>query len=214
MGGIPQHPRIEAPDAKDWVQRGKEIDRVVANKLHDIHQAWMERVNAARAIRPEYKIGDTVWVLRPRHVGTDKLSSWWIGPCPIVAQKGLDSFVVEIKPRHERAVHSSQMKPHKEDQYTGQPTPLHFIKPTEADLEVEVDEWEVEKVENHKVGEDGQLWFLTKWAGFEAPTWEPITNFIHRYSLDWAQYCKAQKLKVDIVKHLLTGEGPQQRSQN
>ena len=170
-------------------------------------------------MRPEQyglntKIGDTVWVLRPRHVGADNLSSWWIGPCPIVAQKGMHSFVVGIKPQQERAVHSSQMKPHKEDQYTGQPTPLHFIKPTEADLEVEVDASEVEKLENHKVGEDGQLWSLTKWAGFEAPTWEPITNFIHRYSLDWAQYCKAQKLKVDIVKHLLSGERPQQRSQN
>ena len=43
MGGIPLHPRIEAPDSKDWVHRGKEIDRVVANRLHDIHQAWMKK---------------------------------------------------------------------------------------------------------------------------------------------------------------------------
>ena len=209
MGGIPRHPQVEAPDAQDWIRRGKEMDEAVAAELKKVHQKAVEDINANRATRPRFKVGETVWVLRPRHVGTDKLLSWWIGPCPIVAQKGLDSMVVEIKPGHERAVHTSQLKEFREDQHSGRPVPLHFVKPTEADLGVEIDEWEVEKVLEHKVGEDGQLWFLTKWAGFDAPTWEPIGNFVHRYSLDWAKYCKTQRLRVDIVKHLLLGEGPQ-----
>ena len=209
MGGIPRNPQVEAPDAKEWIRQGQETDRKVSLKLRELHQAWTEKINATRATRPEFKVGDTVWVLRPRHIGTDKLSSWWIGPCPIVVQRGLNSFVVEIKPGHERAVHTCQLKEFKVDTFSGRPTPLHFIKPTEADMGIEVDEWEVEKITDHKIGTDGQLWFLTKWEGFDAPTWEPIGNFVHRYSVDWAKYCKSNQLKVDVVKHLL-GNEPQQ----
>ena len=213
MGGIPHPPQVECPDAQEWIRTGKEIDEAVAKKLEEVHRRNMEQINANRQEKPEYKVGDTVWVLRPRHVGTDKLTSWWIGPCPIVAQNGKDSFVVEIKPGHERAVSTTQIKEFKEDEYSGTPTPLHFTKPTEAELAVEIDEWEVEKILDHKTDESGNIIFLTKWAGFDVPTWEPIGNFIHRFSIDWGQYCKNKKLKVDVVEHLMLGEEPQQRAQ-
>ena len=66
-----------------------------------------------------------------------------------------------------------------------------------------MDEWEVDEILRHKVGEDGQMWFETKWVGFGAPTWEPLGNFVHRYNVDWAEYCKQHKLRVDVTTHLL-----------
>ena len=156
-----------------------------------------------------------MWVLRPRRLGTNKLASWWLGPCPVLARQGADSYVVEVKPGREQAFHSSHMKIFKEDEYGDDPTALHYVQPTEADMEIELDEWEVEKLLEHRTGKDGKLEFLTKWVGFENPTWEPIGNFVHRYSMDWVRYCRDKQVRVDVVKHLMTGEGPapQPRSQ-
>ena len=215
MGGIPHHPRVEAPDAKDWIRRGKEIDEDVARKLREIHKKAADALNFSREARPPFKVGDTVWVLRPRGLGVDKLLSWWIGPCPVLARQGEDSYVVEVKPGREQAIHASHMKVFREDEYSGRPTQLHFTKPTEEDMEVELDEWEVEAVLDHRVGNSGKLEFLTKWEGYEDPTWEPIGNFVHRYNMDWVHYCQQKGLRVDVVKHLMTGAGPapQSRSQ-
>ena len=211
LGGIPQHPRIESPDAMEWIRSGEEVDKKVAKKLWELHRKAADVVNASRNVQPVHKVGDTVWVLRPRHLGTNKLASWWIGPCPVLARQGADSYVVEVKPGQEKAFHSSHMKVFKEDEYGDDPTPLHFVQPMEADMEIELDEWEVEKVLEHRIGKDGKLEFLTKWAGFDAPTWEPIGNFVHRYSMDWARYCRDQNLRVDVVKHLMTGDDPAPR---
>ena len=78
-------------------------------------------------------------------MGTNKLLSWWIGPCPIVDRRGADSYVINDKPGHRREVHSSQLKPYVEDQHADAAFPLHYWRMTEADVTDEVDEWEVDE---------------------------------------------------------------------
>ena len=203
MGGIPRQVLKEAPDAKEWLDQGRRIDTKVADKLKAVHQQRLQALNETRKAKPVYKAGDKVWLLRPRHVGTDKLLSWWIGPCPVVARQGADSYLVEDKPGRQRAAHASQLKPYVEDEFADAPVPLHYFRQTEVDLSDEVDEWEVEEITGHKVGDDGQLWFRTKWAGFDAPTWEPLGNFVHRYNVDWAEYCKRHGVNANVIDHLL-----------
>lgn len=100
--------------------------------------------------------------------------------------------------------HRSFLKPYDEDKVMGRPTPLFFHKRTVPDTEAQPDEWNVEKILKHKVDPQGQLKFLTKWEGCEpgTETWEPIGNFIHRYSSDFVRYCKQNHLVVDLTKHL------------
>ena len=136
-------------------------------------------------------------------MGTDKLLSWWIGLFPVVARREADSYVVEDNPGHERAVNSSQINPFEEDEFADSPTPLHYFRQTEVDVLDELYEWDVEEIRSHKVDDKGQLWFLTKWVGFAAPTWEPLGNFVHRYSVDWAEYCKQHGVNCNVVDHLL-----------
>ena len=111
--------------------------------------------------------------------------------------------MLEDKPEHERAAHSSQLKPFVEDEFADAPIPLHYFRQTEIDLTDEVDEWEVEEICEHKVDDAGQLWFLTKWAGFAAPTWEPLGNFVHRYSVEWAECCLKILVNANFINHLL-----------
>ena len=159
LGGIPRQVPKEAPDAKEWLEHGRRIDSIVADKLNAVHQQRLQALNEARKEKPAFKVGDKVWLLRPRHVGTDKLASWWIGPCVVLARQGADSYVVEDKPGHERAAHSSQLKAFLKDGFADAPLPLHYFRQAEVDLTDEFNEWEVEEILEHKAGDDGQLWF-------------------------------------------------------
>ena len=203
-GGIPRQPQHESPDARDWLEQGRKIDEKVAAKLTAVHQQRVQKLNESRAAKPVYVPGDRVWLLRPRHIGTDKLLSWWIGPCRVQSRQGADSYVVEDKPEHSRPVHSSQLKPFLEDTYSDNPVPLHYFRQTEEqDAGAEVDEWDVEAIMQHRTEPDGTTWFKTKWVGYDEVTWEPIGNFVHRYNVSWAEYCKKHKIVADVVQHLL-----------
>ena len=210
-GGVPRQLQREDPDAKDWIEQGRHIDRLVADKLRHIHQQRFAAINESRKAKPVYQVGDKVWLLRPRRLGTDKLLSWWIGPCLVTGRRGADSYVIQDKPGHDRPVHSSQLKPHVEDTYADAPLPLHYFKQTEMDMTDEVDEWDVEEILEHRQDEDGKWSYLTKWVGFSAPTWEPLNHFVHRYNVGWAEYCKRKGLNVNIIDHLL-GAGAQVRA--
>ena len=38
------------------------------------------------------------------------------------------------------------------------------------------------------------------------PTWEPLGNFVHRYRVDWAEYCRKHKVNANVIDHLLGAE--------
>jgi hypothetical protein len=79
-----------------------------------------------------------------------------------------------------------------------------FYKRTEKEEEAMPDEWEVEKILRHRLGKNGKWEFLTKWVGYEEgeETWEPMGNFIHRFSGEFVKYCRGKKLKVDLLGEL------------
>ena len=74
--------------------------------------------------------------------------------------------------------------------------------PSKDDLEATVDEWEVEKILRHRCNSTGRLEFLVKWKGYDDLTWEPLMNFIHRYSKDWRDYVSAKGLRFDVVDYM------------
>jgi hypothetical protein len=207
VGDIPYQPQHESPDAVEWLRKGRELDKVVSQHLAKEHRTRAAAANKYRKERPKYSPGQKVWVLRPRKLGSDKMQSWWLGPCPVLRREGEDSYVVEIKPGKEFPVHATHLKPHILDQHVGKPVPLFFHRMAKTDLFAEVDEWEVEKIVRHHVDQAGQAWFYTKWKGVVIPTWEPLSAFITRFSPDWAEYCRKSKLNVDVVRQLCEGQG-------
>ena len=83
---------------------------------------------------------------------------------------------------------------------------MYYFRRTEKEDEALPDEWEVEKIVKHRKGKDGNWEFLTKWVGYAEgeETWEPVGNFIHRYSGDFVKYCQNQGLRIDILAALKT----------
>ena len=87
----------------------------------------------------------------------------------------------------------------------GKTTPLFYHQRTEIDPDLQVDEWEVKEILTHK-GAGQNLRFLTQWEGADEgdETWEPVGNFVHRYSSEFVKYCKENKLRINLLDFLAT----------
>ena len=203
LGGCPYSPPKECEDAMEFFQRLREIDEKVASALNRKHQVEENRINATRKELPPLENGTKVWYRRPENSG-EKLDSRWIGPGVVTAREGDRSYVVEVKPGLEMKAHRSFLKEFQEPQVAGKASPLYFFRRTEKEEDAMPDEWEVDKIVAHRKDKNGRWEFLTKWVGYAdgEDTWEPIGNFIHRYSEDFVKYCREHHLKVDVLNSL------------
>jgi hypothetical protein len=200
------NPPRECEDATVFFERMAQIDRQVSEILNATHEKRLLGMKPKKCANLEFVVGQKVWYRRPPNSG-HKLDSRWLGPAVIKERQGSHSYILEIKPGVEMGVHDSFLKPFQEDSLTGKPIPLFYHQRTEPDLEAGIDEWEVDKIVDHKVDKKGNLLFLTHWKGFPSSenTWEPVGNFIHRYSSDFVNYCTRNNLAIDITK-FLSGE--------
>ena len=78
------------------MDRVEEMEKTVATTLNKVHLAAQRDTNRGRTARDPSKVGDRVWVLRPKGVGGNKISTWWIGPYKLVERVGESSFKVQI----------------------------------------------------------------------------------------------------------------------
>ena len=95
------------------------------------------------------------------------------------------------------------LKLYQEPTISGKGLPLHFFKRKEKEIDSSPDEWIVEKIVAHRK-KDGKWEFLTKWEGCEdgSETWEPVKNFIHRYSDEFFRYWTEKGLPIDLREEL------------
>ena len=83
LGGLPYTPLRQCQDAEDFMLHMSAMDTLIAAQLNDLHHHQAEGHNSTTPDRPAYRPGDRVCILRPRHVGGDKMESWWSGPCVV-----------------------------------------------------------------------------------------------------------------------------------
>ena len=119
-----------------------ELEREIAKTLNVAHRNQAQRFNERYKAKEIFALGDLVWFLRPRTHATNKLLSWWIGPCPVLDRLGENSYLIEVKPGVKMTVHRQQLKICLHDKSVWQP-PLHqFLLSTTDEQEVigEVDQ--------------------------------------------------------------------------
>ena len=200
--GAPLDEEHECQGAKDFFDRVAAIDAKVAEALNKAHAEQQRRINAKRKTKTPFQQGDLVWVLRARNSPqTDKLDTWWIGPCKVTERLGEQSYTVMVKPNRTMEVHGSHMKEYVEDVMRGKPVELYHYLPTYKSTEVAPDEWEVDKILRHRTEKDGTLKFLTRWENAEEgeETWEPVETFIQKYCYEFVQYCQKKGIPIDIT---------------
>lgn len=80
-----------------YFDRMADIDRSVAKVLEDKHKMAQNRLNSQARASKVYKVGDLVWVLRPKSSPqTSKLDSYWEGPAKIVSRTSRSSYTVQV----------------------------------------------------------------------------------------------------------------------
>ena len=181
----------------------------MAATLNEAHKKEAQRVNASRAIPNPYKVGDWMWLIRPRNSGVSKLDTWWVGPCEVVRRVGSLSYQVMVKPGVLQDVHAQQLKPFVGDKLHGEGLELFHYSTGYKVLDTQPDEWNVETILGHRRKPDGKLEFLTKWEGAEPgeETWEPPSNFVTRYCVEFVQYLKKNRLPLQLSE-VLVGQVP------
>ena len=101
---------MQALDAQEFFNRRKLVDEQISTALMAAHKNQAQRFNERLKAKDAFVVGDLVWFLRPRTHATNKLLSWWIGPCPVKDMVGENSYIIEVKPGVEMDVHRQHMK--------------------------------------------------------------------------------------------------------
>ena len=200
MSGLPYNQLKTLMDARLFVRRMEQLRKKAAARLNAVHRKMPRHSTVPEKV---FKPKDLVWYLRPQIIG-DKLESRWLGPAPVVQRVSKRGYTIEVKPG--KIIHAPLvfLKGYVPDVYAGLKAQLHFHTRTAMALPPADDEWEVDRLIQHKIGTDGRLMFLTKWKGYASPTWEPVQKFITVYNTDLVKYCKEKNVTLDLGKHLRT----------
>ena len=202
MAGLPYTPVRQCEDAKEFMDRMKEVDVMVAEQLNVLHKKQARSINSKRRIPKPLELGDKVWYRRPENTG-EKTDSRWLGPARIISRKG--EFSYEIQMENDRMdAHRTFLKEYTDDTTNGNPVQLYYHKRTVRDDEAKPGECIVDRILNHRTNAQGKLEFLTLWQGetMEEATWEPPNSFFHRYGVDLIKYCKSKGIPLDVTIYL------------
>ncbi len=128
----------------------------MAANLNQCHQQTQDRHNSQIKSRPDFHLGDMVWLMKPKPIGCHKTRTYCVGPTTIISRSGQNSFTIITIEVDSREVHAAQPKPYYDYVLEGG-APLHFYRPDyreRASVTPLLDE-----VLTHKTDSDGQLWF-------------------------------------------------------
>jgi hypothetical protein len=96
-----------------------------------------------------------------------KLDYRFLGSFNVIALAGKQAYVLELPERYSKlhpVFHVSLLEPWQRREGAGP------VQPPPALLLDEGEEWEVDKILDHRIGKDGEVEYLVRWVGF--PTWE------------------------------------------
>ena len=149
---------------------------------------------------PAYHPGDKVWWLRPSSTSVSKLDTLWVGPARVVKRVGELSYQIEVRPDVLHDVHHDQLKPFVDDAVDGTPLELFHHTTGFQELDTEPGEWEVDKILRHGRKSNGTWESLTQWQHTDPgeATWEPASNFVTRYCVEFPEYVRKHRLDLGI----------------
>ena len=151
----------------------------------------MRANSAPRSAPHKFRVGDPVWLLRPRPMGTHRTKTWFT-PGEVVRRIGEDTYRIKVGPRQFRERHESQLRPREPD-VRGKHVSLDYAA-HEADSDddyAEQEDYTVEKIpaQRPSASAPGGLEFKVRWRGYgpSHDTWEPSLPFSRRLRpLSWS----------------------------
>ena len=164
-----------AMDAKEFFARQEATARDIRQQLEKEHAERQKSAPSSTA--QKFRVGDPVWVIRPRPMGTHRTKTWFT-PGEVVRRIGEDTYRIKVGHGQFWKRHESQLRVREPD-LRGQHVFLDYAA-HEADSDddyAEQDDYTVEKILAQRLNASvpGGLEFKIRWRGYGPShnTWEP-----------------------------------------
>ena len=199
--GLPLSGDGMAMDAKEFFARQEQTARDIRQQLEKEHAERQKSAPSSTA--QKFRVGDPVWVIRPRPMGTHRTKTWFT-PGEVVRRIGEDTYRIKVGHGQFRERHESQLRVREPD-LCGQHVSLSYAA-HEADSDddyAEQDDYTVEKIlaQRPKASAPGGLEFKVRWRGYgpSHDTWEPVSSFVPRVNTPFMEYIRKHKTKIHVL---------------
>ena len=202
--GLPLSGDGIAMDAKEFFARQEQTARDIRQQLEKEHAERQKSAPSSTA--QKFRVGDPVWSIRPRPMGTRRTKTWFT-PGEVVRRISEDTYRIKVGHGQFRERHQSQLRVREPD-LRGQHVSLSYAA-HEADSDddyAEQDDYTVEKIlaQRPKASAPGGLEFKVRWRGYGPShhTWEPVSSFVPRVNTPFMEYIRRHKTKIHVFSEL------------
>ena len=190
-------------DAKRFFARQEATARDIRQQLEKEHAECQK--SALSSTAHKFRVGDPVWVIRPRPMGTHRTKTWFTAG-EVVRRIGQDTYQIKLGHGQFRERHESQLRVREPD-LRGQHVSLDYAAhETDSDDDyAEQDNYTVEKIlaQHLNTSAPGGLEFKVLWRGYgpSHDTWELVSSFVPRINTPFMGYSRKHTTKIH-VSHL------------
>ena len=189
-----------AMDAKEFFARQEATARDLWRQLEKEHAERQKSAPSSTA--QTFRVGDPVWVIRPRPMGTHRTKTLFT-PGEVVRRIGEDTYRIKVGHGQFWERHESRLRVREPD-LRGQHVSLDYAA-HEADSDddyAEQDNYTVEKIlaQRQNASAPGGLEFKVRWQGYglSHDTWEPVSSFVPRINTPFMDYIRKHKTKIHV----------------
>ena len=189
-----------AMEAKEFFARQEATARDIRQQLAKEHAVRQKSTPSSTA--QEFRVGDPVWVIRPRPMGTHRTKTWFT-PGGVVRRIGEDTYRIKVGHRQFRERHASQLRVGEPD-LRGAHVPLDYTahEAISDDDHAEQDDYTTEKIlaQRPNASAAGGLEFKVRWRAYELShdTCEPVSSFVPRINIPFMDYIRKHKTKLHV----------------
>ena len=198
--GLPLSDGGIAIDAKEFFARQETTARKVRQHLEKEHAVRAK--TGSKSTAQKFEVGDPVWVLRPRPMGTHRTKTWFT-PGEVVRRIGEDTYRIKVGRGQFRERHESQLLAREPD-IRGKHVSLNYTA-HEADSGNDYalqDDYTVEKIlanrPNASAPRGGEV--KVRWQGYgpSHDTQKPVSSFVPRINTPFMEYVRRHKTKLQF----------------
>ena len=188
-----------AMDAKEFFAR-EATARDIRQQLEKEHAERQKSAPSSTA--HTFRVGDPVWVIRPRPMGTHRTKTWFT-PREVVRRMSEDTNCIKVGHGQFWERHESQLRVREPD-LRGQHVSLDYAA-HEADSDddyAEQEDYTVEKIlaQRPNASAPGGLEFKVRWRGYgpSCDTSEAVSSFVLRINTPFMDYIGKHKTKIHV----------------
>ena len=189
-----------AMDAKEFFAQQETTAREIRQQLEKDHTVRPK--NAPKSTAHKFRVGDPVWVLRSRPMGTHDTQTSFT-PGEMVLRIAEDSYRIKLGPGQFRERHEGQLPVCEPDVHRKHVSLDYTAHEADSDDDyAEQDDYTNAKIlaQRPSAPAPGGVEFKVPWRGYgpSHDTWDPASSFVPRMKTPFMEYVRKHKTKPQV----------------